>query len=397
MDSSKPYRKKLVFIVSRFPFPLEKGDKLRAFHQIKELSSTYSITLIATTDSKVSKESIEQLRKYCSTIYIFRLSKISIAFNLFVQLFTKKPFQIGYFYSSKNKYRINKILDEIKPDHIYCQLIRVSEFVKNYHHCKKTIDYMDALSKGIERRIEKAPFYSKWLFKIESKRLAMYERQIFDYFENHIIISDQDRELILHPKKSTIKCIPNGVDNSFFETLNEEKKYELLFVGNMSYAPNIEAATYISTELLPILTNSIPTISFLISGANPHSSILKLAKNNSAISVSGWIDDIRTSYAQGKIFVAPMMIGTGMQNKLIEAMAMGIPCITTTLANNAIKATENESIIVANSKEEFIKAIEKLLSDSLFYSKIAEQGKLFVKANYNWKSTTKQLITIIES
>ena len=397
MNSSKTYRKNLVIILSRFPFPLEKGDKLRAYHQIKELSSTYSITLIATTDSKVSKESIEQLRKFCKTIYIFRLSKISIVFNVLVQIFTKKPFQVGYFYSSKNHYRINKILHEVKPDHIYCQLIRVSEFVKNYHHCKKTIDYMDALSKGIERRIEKAPKYLKWLFKIEAKRLAIYERQIFDYFENHLIISEQDRELILHPKKSTIKCIPNGVDDSFFELNTQQKKYELLFVGNMSYAPNIEAATYISTELLPTLTKSIPTISLLISGANPHSSILKLTKNNSAISVSGWIDDIRTSYAKGKIFVAPMMIGTGMQNKLIEAMAMGVPCITTSLANNAIKALHNESIIVANTKEEFIKAIEKLLSTPLFYTKIAEGGKSFVKHNYNWKSTTNQLISIIES
>lgn len=397
MNSSNPYRKKLVIIVSRFPFPLEKGDKLRAFHQIKELSSTYSITLIATTDSKVSKESIEQLRKYCSTIYIFRLSKISIAFNICLQIFTKKPFQIGYFYSSKNNYRINKILEEIKPDHIYCQLIRVSEFVKNYHHCKKTIDYMDALSKGIQRRIEKAPFYLKWLFKIESKRLANYERQIFDYFENQIIISEQDRELILHPNKAKIHCIPNGVDNSFFEKIDETKKYDLLFVGNMSYAPNIEAANYISTELIPNLKKSNPTISFLISGANPHSSILKLAKNNSAISVSGWIDDIRTSYAQGKIFIAPMMIGTGMQNKLIEAMAMGIPCITTSLANNAIKALHNESIIVANTKEEFIEAIEKLLSDSFYYSKIAEGGKSFVKQNYNWQSTTQKLISIFEA
>ena len=256
---------------------------------------------------------------------------------------------------------------------------------------------MDALSKGIQRRIEKAPYYLKWLFKIESKRLANYERQIFDYFENQIIISEQDRELILHPNKAKIHCIPNGVDNSFFEKIDETKKYDLLFVGNMSYAPNIEAANYISTELIPNLKKSNPTISFLISGANPHSSILKLAKNNSAISVSGWIDDIRTSYAQGKIFIAPMMIGTGMQNKLIEAMAMGIPCITTSLANNAIKALHNESIIVANTKEEFIEAIEKLLSDSFYYFKIAEGGKSFVKQNYNWQSTTQKLISIFEA
>ncbi len=397
MNSSKTYRKKLVIILSRFPFPLEKGDKLRAFHQIKELSSKYSITLLATTDSKVSQESIEQLRKYCTTIYIFKLSIISIAFNVFFQIFTKKPFQIGYFYSSKNNYRIKKILEEVKPDHIYCQLIRVSEFVKNYHHCKKTIDYMDALSKGIERRIEKAPLYIKWFFRIEAKRLRNYERQIFDYFERHTIISEQDRDLILHPKNTTIKCIPNGVDSSFFESINEVKDFEILFVGNMSYTPNIEAAKFVSNELIPLLKINHPSISFLISGANPHSTILKLAKNDSSIKVSGWVEDIRTSYARGKIFVAPMIIGTGMQNKLIEAMAMGVPCITTTLANNAIRAIHNESIIVANTKEDFIKFIEKLLSDNHFYNRISIGGKDFVKSHYNWQSTTHELISLFES
>ena len=114
-----------MIILSRFPYPLEKGDKLRAFHQIKELSKTYSITLITTTDSAIKKEHIEQIRKYCATIYIFRLSKISIAFNVFIQLFTNKPFQTGYFFSSKNKARVKAILREVKPDHIFCQLIRV--------------------------------------------------------------------------------------------------------------------------------------------------------------------------------------------------------------------------------------------------------------------------------
>lgn len=384
-------------MLSRFPYPLEKGDKLRAFHQIKELSKTYSITLIATTDSSVKKESIEQLRKYCTTIYIFRLNKISIAFNVLFQLFTNKPFQTGYFYSSKNNARIKSILKELKPDHILCQLIRVSEFVKHYHNCPKTLDYMDALSKGIERRIEKAPFYSKWIFRSEAKRLTIYERQIFDYFEHHVIISEQDRELILHPKRKEIKCIPNGVDFSFFEKTEVIQDKDLVFVGNMSYPPNIEAAHYIANEILPLLNSGIKTHSFLISGADPHTSIIRLAKTNPNVEMTGWVDDIRTSYARGKIFIAPMMIGTGMQNKLIEAMAMGIPCITTPLANNAINAVHNESIIVAQEKEEFVSAIQKLLCDDEYYSKIAEGGRKLVMVNFNWEKTTKRLISMFEN
>lgn len=395
MSSSNSYRKNLVIILSRFPYPLEKGDKLRAFHQIKELSKTYAITLITTTDTPVKKESIDQIRKYCSTIYIIKLSKISILFNVLFQFLTKKPFQTGYFYSSKNYHRVNRILKELKPDHIYCQLIRVSEYVKNYHDCPKTLDYMDALSKGIERRIEKAPFYSKWFFRTEAKRLAIYERQIFDYFEHHTIISEQDRDLILHPKRKEIVCIPNGVDASFFTTINTKKDKDLVFIGNMSYAPNIEATHYIANEILPLLNTTQKSYNLLISGANPHASILRLAKSNPNVEITGWVDDIRTSYARGKIFVAPMMIGTGMQNKLIEAMAMGIPCITTPLANNAINGIHNESIIVAENKEEFVTAIHSLLNDAEFYSKISKGGKKLVMEKFNWENTTRILIDLM--
>ena len=397
MNSSKKYSKKLVVMLSRFPYPLEKGDKLRAFHQIKELSKYYSITLITTTDTAVKKESIEQLRKYCTTIYIFKLSKISILFNLFIQLFTNKPFQIGYFYSSKNKFRINRILNELKPDHIYCQLVRVAEFVKDYHNCPKTLDYMDAFSKGMERRVENANFFTKWLFKKEAKRLSLYERQIFDYFENHTIISNQDQEYILHPKKNNIICIQNGVDSTFFEKQNKTYEFDFVFTGNMSYKPNIEAVHYIVEEILPLLNTDKATYSLLISGANPHSSIMKLARKNSNIKVTGWVNDIRTSYLKGKIFIAPMMIGTGMQNKLIEAMALGLPCITSPLANNAINGIHNESIIVAENKFEFVNGIQKLLTDDNFYLKISEGGRKLALSNFDWEKTTKKLINLFNS
>jgi len=378
-------------MLSRFPFPLEKGDKLRGYYQIVELSKFYNITLIATTDHKVLNASIDKLKPYCSTIHIFKLSKISILFNTLFQFFTKKPFQIGYFYSSKINFTIQQILNEVQPDHIYCQLIRVAEYVKNYHSCSKTIDYMDALSKGIERRIEKAPFYSKWLFKIEAKKLSEYERKIFDYFENHVIISEQDLNFIIHPDRKKIICIPNGVDDSFFENIDKTNEFELLFIGNLSYAPNIEAVQYINKYILPYFNQQNQPIKLLISGATPTPLIQKIAQKNENIKLTGWVNDIRTSYARGKIFIAPMMIGTGLQNKLIEAMAMGIPCITTTLANNAINAQHELSIVVADTADEFNKAIEKLLSNEQFYNTISQNGKSHVLNNFNWRNSSIKL------
>jgi len=395
MNTSSKHKKKLVIIVSRFPFPLEKGDKLRAYYQLKELSETFTISLITISDQRVKKTDLEEVRKYCSTIYFIKLSKLSILFNLIFHVFTKKPLQIGYFYSSKNKMRIKQILKEVKPDTIYCQLIRVAEYVKNYHDCPKTIDFMDALSKGMERRAAKAPFYSKWLFTLEANRLSQYERKIFDYFEHHIMISEQDKKYILHPDQKKIVCIPNGVDNRFFETAPSEKDMDIVFVGNLSYAPNVEAAIYITQKLIPKLLKVNPSIKTLISGATPHPSLCKAINKIPSIELTGWVDDITSSYRRGKIFVAPLFIGTGMQNKLIEAMALGLPCITTTLANNAIGGKHLESIYVADSLESYIEGINKLLSDQQLYSTIQQNAKNLVKDKYNWKETSHQLAQIL--
>ncbi len=379
-------------LVSRFPFPLEKGDKLRAYYQLKELAQRFSIHLIALTDQKITADQIAELEPFCTQITVIKRSVLSIVLNVFLTFFSNKPFQIGYFYSFIGQQKINRLLHEIEPDYIYCQLIRAAEYVKNYHACPKTLDYMDALSMGIERRIKKAPWYYRFVFKMESKRLKLYERSVFDYFEVKTIISEQDKQLILHPDKQKIQVIPNGIDPHFFEPLEIVSSKELVFVGNLNYSPNIEAVDFIMKELVP----KNVAYRYLIAGANPSPTLVKTISKYPQLSLNGWVEDIRTSYLQGKIFIAPMKIGTGMQNKLLEAMAVGLPCITTELANNAIHAIHNESILVANTADEFITCIERLLNDSELYRKIAHNGQKLVQEKYSWKITNEHLTHLIQ-
>lgn len=381
-------RPKLVVVLSRFPYPLEKGDKLRSYYQIKELSNRFSIYLIALSDVPVEQKSIEELEKYCVSVTVYRLSKLSVWFNSFVALIGKRPVQVGYFYNYFVHRNINRQLQSIRPDHIFTQLIRTTEYTKNYHHCPKTLDYMDALSKGMERRIESAPWYKKWFFKTEYKRLLVYERIMFDYFDKKTIISEQDKRYIFHPERTKIACVPNGIDEHFLENLSVEKKYDFAFVGNMNYPPNVEAVLFIVNEILPAFPNS----KLLIAGADPHPKLEKTAKNNPQIVVSGWIDDIRTAYLSANVFLAPMKTGTGMQNKLLESMALGVPCVTTSLANNAIGAVHLESIVVCDSTEEMIAQLKVLLDNPQLRNSIGTAGRQFVKNRYSWKEIVVKLI-----
>lgn len=388
--SSQP-KSKLVIVTSRFPYPLEKGDKLRIYHQIRYLSQHFTIHLISLSDQKVEKSALEQLESLCESVRIYRLNLVHRVIGMCWSIVTSKPLQVGYFYHFGHARRISKYLAEIQPDFIYCQLIRTAEYVKNYHECPKTIDYMDAFSKGMERRIHLSRWYDRWFFRLESNRLREYEQRIFDYFEQHTIITEQDKTFIAHPNRSSIESIPNGIDERFFDRLQQTPSCDLVFIGNLSYVPNIEAVHYLKNEILPL----VPDLTLLISGAEPSPSLKKSCSTSSQITLIGWVDDIRTSYRNGKLFIAPMMIGTGMQNKLLEAMAMGIPCITTPLANNAIGAVHGETIMVAETPEEFVSCIHQLLSDPAVYSRISEQARDFVRQRFQWETSTQKLIDII--
>ncbi len=386
---------KILVLLSRFPYPLEKGDKLRVFHQIKELSKKHEIILYALSDEKVAKKSIEILSKYCSTIEVMRLRKISIYWNLLIKLlFTNKSLQVTYFYNKKAQKKIDECLIKHKPDHIYCQLIRVTEYVR-HSKIKKTMDYMDALARGMERRIEDAPFYLKWFLKIETNRLKRYEHFIFNDFDNKIIISEQDRDLIVNINNEKITIVPNGVDYEIYHRKETPKEYDLIFTGNMAYPPNVDSVVYLVNNVMPLVWKEKPEIKLVIVGAKPSAKVLKLKSER--VIVTGWVDDISIYYSRSKIFIAPMQIGTGLQNKLLEAMAMKLPCITSPLANNALGATHNENILIGNSELEYKQHILNLVENENHRKKIAENGYQYVKENFTWEGSTAILEKLITS
>mgnify|MGYP000488654788 CR=1 FL=1 len=384
---------KIAFVLSRFPYDLTKGDKLRAYHHIKQCAKHFEVILICVSDRKVKPSAIEELKPYCSEIHLIPLNRLTILWNLITGLFHYLPFQVLYFYQKSAQKQIDKIIETRLPKHIFCQLIRSTEYVKKYNIIPSTLDYMDAFSTGIDRRRKKTWPLFKPLFTAEYNRLKRYESDIFKFFKHKTIISEQDRNLIQHPKNHQIKVLKNGVDLEFFKPQESAKiSYDICFVGNMSYPPNIQAARILALEVLPLVQKKLPHINLLIAGANPVNSIQKL--QSAQIKVAGRIPDIRRAYAQSKIFVAPMMIGTGLQNKILEAMAMGIPCITTNLANQAIGATDRSELLIAETSESTATAVINLLSNTEMYNALRTDALKFVRNFYSWEANSKILVDL---
>jgi glycosyltransferase involved in cell wall biosynthesis len=389
VEKTKP---RLLVLLPRVPYPLDKGDKLRAFKQLEGLSNHFKIILVCLHVGHLNPKALDQLNPLCEDVKIIYLNRFSIVVRLFQNIWKKPPFQVSYYYSLAAQKEFDIIVERYLPQRFYVQLIRTAEYTKKYTIYEKTIDYMDALSLGMQRRLTSSSFFLKPWVSIEAKRLKRYEAEMFNHFEKRTIISEQDLQAIDHSNNQEIKVIANGIAEEYFEPISTEKQFEICFTGNMSYAPNVLASQYLVKEILPLIKSE--NISVLISGKSPKSAVKKLASKQ--VTVSGWVKDMRESYAKSKFFVAPMTIGSGLQNKLLEAMACGLPCITTSLANKALGATPNEEILIADSPQEFAQVIQQLIVNPNLQEEIGINGQKFVRKNYSWKYWNDELVKLLE-
>lgn len=362
---------------------------------MKELSKYHSIVLVSLNEQKVKREYVTELEKIVSKVYTFPLSLFSRFYHSAIALFQNRPIQAGYFYNCSVHSKIRRIIEQESPDHIFCQLLRTALYVKDLNH-SKTIDYQDVFSFGVKRRIPRSRFPVNLVLKLEYLRLKKFEQRIFSWFDHHVIITDTDRQLMPVKEKNDIHVISNGVDFEYFSRDNiqaAEKKYDLLFTGNMGYPPNVDCAHYIAKQILPLLLPAFPKLKVVFAGANPHPSLFKL--QNDHILVTGWVEDMREYYASSKVFIAPMQIGTGLQNKLLEAMAMGLPCITSDLANSALGAEDGKQILVGNSAAELAEHSQKLLTNIGFSEEISINGYEYVKKQFSWSGQVEKLNLLI--
>ena len=406
---------KILVVLPRFPWPLEKGDKLRAYHQIVELSKRHEIYLFAVSHQRVLPEHIRALEPFCRQIRVVHLNRLACAFNILRNRFSSKSLQMGYWNTKRSKRACRSFASQVQPDIVYNQMIRTMPLVARLPF-PKVMDFQDALSMNTERRMEKSRGLWHHLLHYEFKMLRSSEYKAFSIFDALTIISEVDSEAIPHKKNGEIHIVPNGVDFDYFK--NEEirmkhpegepntlvkndplftlhSSFSIVFCGNMSYAPNVDAARHLVLDIMPLVWARIPSATLLLAGADPKPSVRTLASKR--VTVSGCLPDIRSAYAAAQVFVAPMRIGSGLQNKLLEAMSMQLPCVTTSIANTPLGATPGTHLLVADSSEALADAIIQLLESQELRHRIATEGNSFVHTRYSWSAAVQTLEDIFNA
>jgi glycosyltransferase involved in cell wall biosynthesis len=250
---------------------------------------------------------------------------------------------------------------------------------------------MDAFSAGMARRAELTPWPLKLIVRNEARRLARYEAALAPAFQALTIISEADRDQLSPAVAQRVQIVPNGVNRAFLQPPAEQPKpIDLIFTGNMSYYPNVQAAKYLVQELLPALADV--SLNVFLVGTSPSSQVKALA--NEQVTVTGYVADLRPYLAQAKLFVAPLFSGSGLQNKLLEAMGMHVPVITTPNAHRALGGEPDKTLAVCKDKAAFVASIHRLLASPREAERMGAAGHAYVVRNYDWQVFNQQLEAI---
>ena len=374
----------------RYPFPPLKGDQLRLAYFLRESQSQFQAITVAYLEGPENPEPPQGI----DNVRFVRLEKPSISEAIGGWLKTPTmPLQTLPAMSKRARYWVEGALQE--HERVLAVTLRVAPLLQGAEF-RGVLDFIDALSLNMHERAFASSPAVRPLLRLEEKLLRDYEETLIEVFPKAFVVSKRDwAHLGGHSK---IKVIPNGVDYEFLTyTWQPTKSKTIVFLGRMDYPPNIDAAIFFARQVFPIIRTRRPEARFSIVGANPHPKVKSLAYEN-GIEVSGFVKDIRPHLSRAAAFVAPLRWASGMQNKVLEAMAVGAPVLTTPKVLAGFEGVEpGRHLLVAETPGGLAEAVLDILSDNQEALRISKEARALIETKYNWKSVGKRMALEIMS
>ena len=407
---------RILFLCLRCPYPPQRGDRIRSYNFIKQLSKRHDITLVFFAESESDIEAVKHLQPFCERVEWVKFSPSFASINTAIHCLSRIPLQVHYWYSPQMQRKINQLLAEENFQLIHAQLFRMGQYVIKTEGIAKVLDLCDSLALNLSRRAELDCTPKRFLVKLEEKRVRRYEIEIMKAFDSGTVVAHFDRDYLLNQDNSlNLSVVPMGVDLKYFQPLKvnndsngadvtkkqnmtltvqedfaDDRSKNLLFTGTMNYFPNSDAVIYFCNNVFPLIQKRYPDATFYIVGNHPTEQIRRLSDQKGVV-VTGYVPDIRPYFEKASVFVAPLRAGSGIQTKNLEAMAMGIPVVTTSIGAMGLEAETDTELLIADTPETFAERVIHLIENPDIRQNLANAGRKRVEASYDWQVLVNRL------
>ena len=378
---------KIVVVAPRFPYPLDKGDRLTVFHLLKYFSQRHEISLVCFLEPEQDPTWVEKVEPFCRRVELVPLRKSQAYVNCMTGVIGRTPLQLRYYADPQMHHIVRQVIEDVQPDLVYGHLIRMGQYVTPYEDRVRVAAFNLSMTLNHRRLAEHASGLGKLFHTLEYKKLRGFEADFARSFDRILLISKYDLQAIEQDEPlENVFFNPHGVDYRYFSPDPNPQKvpHSMILTGNMNYAPNVDAALYLYQEILPLVRAQIPEVKVSFVGADPTPEIQALAADP-VVEVTGRVPDLRTYMNQVEVAVAPIRIGAGLQNKVLEGMSMGLPMVITPVANEGIQAIDGENVLVASSADAFAGQIITLLQDATRRRELGSAAREFIIQNWSWE------------
>ncbi len=396
---------KVLFLAHRIPFPPDKGDKIRSYNVLKYLARRHDVTLLCPIDQEGDLKHVNNLEALVQKVIYEHLNPVQIKIGMLKNFLTGKPLTVANFWSPTLKSKLDALVIKEKFDAVYVFSSTMAEYVWDMDIPVKIIDFCDLDSAKFLQFSKNAKIPFKWIYQREADRLQAYEQRAAAFFDHILFISAEEKSLFdSNGYAQKLSLMSNGVDlNQYFGDELPARHFDSLqsapliaFTGVMDYLPNVDAALWFAKNVMPLLRKEKPGTLCYILGKNPVPKIRALHDFERGIIVTGYVRDMRASLAEADVFVAPMRIARGMQTKILEAMACGVPVVSSPASSRGIGATSGVELLTAETANEFAQKTLSILGDSSLASRLRKTAFDFLQRNFNWESNLNILESMLQ-
>lgn len=392
----------LLLLIHRIPYPPNKGDKIRSWNLLKHLAQHYKVHLATFVDDEDDWQHVPTVQALCASSHFGKLNPLSGKVRSLGALASKRSLSFDYYRDSAMQSWVDQAMAAHQIDRVLVFSGPMAQYAENYPQARRVVDFCDVDSDKWRQYAANKPWPMSWLYRREADTLLAYERHVARTCDASLFVSEPEAQLFrtLAPEsEAKIGYFNNGVDTDYF---SPERDYArpygaderaLVFTGAMDYWPNIDAVQWFATEIFPQLHKAMPALRFYIVGARPAAAVSALGQQAGVI-VTGTVPDVRPYIHHAEVTVAPLRIARGIQNKVLEAMAMARPMVVSKQALEGIDAVPGSELLLADGAAAFISTLSALLTTP--NPGLGAAARTKVERQYSWPSNLARIEARLE-